>query len=76
MAASLQQYSTTYLMGALYANPFAQSFPWENGFTRAQVLTELNNRSGQGDVSQIISALPNVGTVGAVKVASGKSSIK
>jgi hypothetical protein len=56
MAASLSQYTTTYLMNALYTNPTAQTFPWENGFTRAQILTELANRSGQNDVSQIVSA--------------------
>lgn len=62
MAATLQQYPTTFLMIALYDNPTAKSFPWENGFTRAQVVQELQNRSGEGDVSQIVSSKAVVGT--------------
>ena len=76
MAATLKQYSTVYLVQALYSNPYAQSFPWENGLTRTQVVTELNKRSGENDVTQIVSALPAVGTVTGATTASKKSSIK
>jgi hypothetical protein len=60
MAATLQQLPTTFLMNALYCNPSAATFSWNisgqtGPVTRSQVLSELANRSGQGDSSQIVS---------------------
>jgi hypothetical protein len=74
--ATLQQYTTTYLMNALYTNPTATTFPWENGFSRTQILTELSNRSGQGDSSQIVSNLPLVGTTDGNSTVNDKRHIK
>ena len=78
--ATLQQISTTVLMRTLYENPNAPTFPWNIGgatfVTRIAILNELANRSGQNDVSQIVSALPAVGTSDGATTTSGKSKIK
>lgn len=82
MAATLQQLPTTFLMLALYDNPSAQTFPWNlagqsGDVTRTQVLTELSNRSGQNDSSQIVSAKTTpVGTTNGSPVVNGKMKIK
>ena len=60
--AKLKTYTTCFLVGALYQNPHAQSFPWEGGFTRAQVLKEVDSRSEKHVVFQLTSNLPEVGT--------------
>lgn len=74
--ASLHQYTTTFLMNALYTNPTAQTFPWENGITRAQIRTELANRSGENDSSEIVSNLTSVGTTDGATTANNKNKIK
>ena len=70
MAATLQQYTTSHLVAALYQNPTAQTFPWENTFTRAQIIAELTNRSGQNVTLQVTSNLSAVGTASGSKTVS------
>jgi hypothetical protein len=53
--ATLQQFTTTQLIASLYDNPNAQTFPWNiqgivGAPTRAQLLAELANRSGEQNV--------------------------
>jgi hypothetical protein len=77
--ATLQQLPTTFLMQVLFSNPTAQSFPWSvqgisGSPSRAQLLNELANRSGEGDSSQIIGDVGTT-TTGSKK-ANGKTEIR
>jgi hypothetical protein len=70
MAATLHQYTTSHLVAALYQNPAAQTFPFENGVTRQAIVNELASRSGQNCVMQVTSNLPAVGTASGSKTVS------